>query len=147
MGRSTALILGAALLSIGLLSVTLSCSIVAGPRTVGVLGSGTIAIYWERGSHALPVVRLFARRAKLSPGLEWRLLPSRTLYRGMGAAEIPVFFPALVGAGFCIYVRRWLPNKGYPPGCCRFCGYCLNGAVFGVCPECGALINRTCPKT
>jgi hypothetical protein len=39
----------------------------------------------------------------------------------------------------------WRDRRRIPPGHCRNCGYNLTGNVSGICPECGAEIDRSAP--
>lgn len=46
-------------------------------------------------------------------------------------------------SAYCFFraVKLRLPSKD--DGCCQTCGYNLRGNTSGVCPECGAAVDRS----
>jgi hypothetical protein len=78
-------------------------------------------------------------------GFETAWRPSKTtLDSGLVETIVPLWIPTMVfvGASFALgtpLFRSWRRRRR---GLCIKCGYDLTGNVSGVCPECGARIER-----
>ena len=72
------------------------------------------------------------------PGVERRALAVGVIV----VYHLPLWMPLLLIA-VPTTILFWRDRRRIPPGCCRVCGYDLTGNTSGVCPECGAGINRS----
>ncbi len=71
----------------------------------------------------------------------WRLIPrvhKSTLFgQTSQQVQFSLLYPTVLMLGWSLWLVRGRWKLRWPIGCCRVCGYSLEGLASDVCPECG----------